>query len=188
MFTSQATIERRAAKEARLHAIEERLVGLEAAAAIAASKADTGDENPIGQLQSKMNAMDEKLNSFATKAVIDEANADVTKRLDGLAEERTQVLVGVSKRLDELEAANKEFEKTVREQFASMGTSLSALQSSLEEMKRGSEEVMASLEKRLAAVTASASKPMFPTKKDTSSASTTKTAFQTKKDAASTTD
>lgn len=183
MFTSQATLERRAAKEARLHAIEERLETLESAAAIVASASESQSSEDVSGMKAELNALTERVSRFVAQTTYDEFLAayskrldeleasvkceDVAKRLDGLEADavRSDYVAQLVKRLDELEAANKEAEKARQERFDELAESIRKVQVSLEEIKQGSEEALKSLEKKLT------TKPTFQTKSSSSTSS-----------------
>ena len=176
MFTSQATIERRAKKEARLHTIEGRLETLESAAAIVASVADAKSSEDVSGMKAELNVLTERLSGFkydeflaAYSKRLETLEAalkcdDVTKRLDGLeaASAKSDYVAQLVKRLDELEAANKEAAKATQERFAEIAESVRKVQVSLENIKQESEEALKSLEKKLTA------KPMFQAKSNSS--------------------
>jgi hypothetical protein len=158
MFTSQATIERRAAKEARLHKIEERLDDLASAIATAASTESVTDvsDSRVSDLQTEMQSITARLSTYALN--LDEIDVSAKKRLDEL--ESSPIYSTMLARLDALTASNKEFERISRARFAVLEDEISATKSSLENIKKESEEALKSLEKKIAA----AAKPIFPTK------------------------
>ncbi len=175
MFTSQATIERRATKEARLHAIEERLETLESAAAIVASVAETKSSEDVSGTTADMTILkhEEILSAYSKRLddlEIAAKSDDLSKRLDGFEASavRSDYVVQLVKRLDELDAANKEAEKARQERFEEIAESIRKVQVSLEEIKQGSEEALKSLEKKLTA------KPMFQAKSNSSSSTNNK--------------
>jgi hypothetical protein len=176
MFTSQATVERRAAKEARLHGIEERLETLESAAAIVASTATdnvSGMKAEMTILTKTQTSHEEFLAAYSKRLDGLEATvkSDVmSKRLDGLeaSAAKSDYVAQMVKRLDELEAANKEAAKATQERFAELAESVRKVQVSLEEIKQGSEEALKSLEKKLT------TKPIFQAKSNSSSSSNNK--------------
>jgi hypothetical protein len=184
MFTSQATIERRAAKQARLHGIEERLDTLESAAAIAASVANTGFSEDVSGMKAEITVLTERVSGAMTQTAheaflaayskrLDEVEAnvkcgDVTKRLDDLdaSAVRSEYVAQLAKRLDELDAANKEAAKARQERFDELADSIRKVQLSLEEIKQESAEALKSLEKKLTA------KPLFQPKSNSSASGT----------------
>ena len=172
----EATIERRAAKEARLHAIEERLDTLTSAVATAAN---TGIVEDVSGMKADMTILtktqDECLAAYSKRLDGLEAAVkcdDIAKRLAGLEADavRSDYVAQLVKRLDELEAANKEAAKARQERYDELADSIRKVQVSLEEIKQGSEEALKSLEKKLTA----AQKPMFQPKSNSSSFTNTK--------------
>ena len=182
MFTSQATIERRAKKEARLHAIEGRLETLESAAAIVASVADAKSSEDVSGMKTDMTILKADMTTLTkTQTSHEEFIAAYSKRLDGLeatmkcddvtkrldemdaASVKSDYVAQLVTRLDELEAANKEAAKATQERFAELAESVRKVQVSLENIKQESEEALKSLEKKLTA------KPMFQPKSNSSS-------------------
>lgn len=189
MFTSQATIERRAAKEARLHGIEERLETLEAAAALVASAAMSHSSEDVSGMKAehlttheeflaayskRMDDLEAAVKSDAISKRLDSLEAtttksdDVVKRLDGFEGSivRSDYVEQLIKRLDELEAANNKAAKVRQDRLDELAESVRKIQISLEEIRQESEEALKSLEKKLTV------KPMFQPKSTSTSTST----------------
>lgn len=157
MFVTQATIERRAAKEARMHAIEERLESLTSAVAVTTSRLD---ETAATGLVSA-----EETDTAADVRCLREEMTAMAGRMDSNQEEVAAQLSKRDEVLAQLEKHHEDHIAATTARFDAMEAELHAVKATLEEIRRESAEVMKSLEKKIAA----ASKPLFTTKSGTSS-------------------